>query len=195
MNEMGGTNAILIGNLKRRLVSTTLAFVQIAEGVNTGNVTVSATIRGLCKALDVFAGIGGFEKDAGGNLVPLPASAWPAAAGTMQITPQGNFPDRPKTLFRPLFQDPTIADNANHPLAQALPFSWNFPGECDEAVVDVVFNQAAWANFGINAQIDLQVMVEYVAPWWDATAVKLAMGQVQVTPPGKALTIFSTNIG
>jgi hypothetical protein len=96
--------------------------------------------------------------------------------------------------FRPVFQDPTNGTNTNAPQPQALPFSWNFPGECDEAVVVLSFDSAAWDGFDFQGadevQIVLQVMVEYNGQWWDADAFKLAMGQVQVTPPGSPVEFF-----
>jgi hypothetical protein len=190
MNEMGGTNAPLKGNLKRRLVTTTIA--AISPGENPGGTkTVSAVLRGLSKVLDVAVGVGAFTVDAQGNTRPLFAAAWPAGAGTIQITPQGNFPDRGKVPFRPIFQDPTFVDNLNHPLPQALPFSWNFPGEADEAVIDIVLNIAPWAASGTVGEIVLEIWVEYFGPWWDIDAVMVALGQVNCSVPGSPAVIAS----
>lgn len=191
MNETGGTRATLIGNLKRRLASFPLARIQNGEGVTVGNVTQSCIIRGLSSVLRVFVGVGAYTRDNVGNQLPFPASSWPANAGTMQITPQSFFQDRGKVPFRPVFQDPTAVDHLNHPLPQALPFSWNFRGECDEAIVDVVFNQAAWAGTAALLFPVLQVMVEWDGSWWDIDAMNLAFSQVQVNGPSIELVINS----
>lgn len=192
MNVKGGTRGVLAGNLKRRLDSQVLANIVIGEP-GDGDVTVSCTIQGLSSVLNVFAGVSAVLMEDGGNGVPIAAEDWPANAGTLQIIPQTNFGDRPRGKLRPVFQDPTATDNENHPLPQDLPFSWNFPGECDEAVVEVVLNKAAWVGYGVGGiQIQLQVMVEYFGPWWDVEAVQLAMGQVSLSPPGKIERLFSS---
>lgn len=191
MNIKGGTRGVLKGNLKRRLDSMTLANITLGEP-GEGNVTVSPLITGLSSVLNVFVGVSAILIDDDGNRTPLPAASWPANAGTIQITPQTNFSDRPKGLLRPVFQDPTAAANENNPLPQDLPFSWNFPGECDEAVLDIVLNKGAWLGFGRGGiQIQLQVMIEYFGPWWDVEAIELAMGQVSM-PAVKAVEIFSS---
>ena len=190
MNIAGGTNGVLKGNLKAREVSANVARISPGES-GEGNVTVSCTLKGLSSVLNVFVGVGGYQEDSFGNMVALPPSLFPATAGTIQITPQSNFPDRPLVQFRPIFQDPSQPSNENHPLPQALPYSINFPGECDEAVIDIVLNQAAWDGTGITGGITIQVMVEYVGPWWDAQAVVLAIGQVSLTPPGNAVELLS----
>lgn len=191
MNEQGGTRAVLKGNLKRRLVSCTIANVAFGEP-GAGLVTVSPVLRGLSSVLKCFAGVGALLIDDDGETSALRATQWPVGAGTLQMTPQSNFDDRPKQLFREVFQDPTFNDNDNHPLPMALPFSWNFPGEADEAVFDIVLDKAAWVGFGRGGiQINLQVMVEYFGPWWDVTAIELALGQVQLSPP-KALQLFAS---
>jgi hypothetical protein len=191
VNETGGTNSVLKGNLKKRLVTMTIANVS-PSGENPGTVNVQAVIKGLSSVLNIFAGVGACTVDSQGNLTPLPAASWPAGAGTMQITPQTFFGDRGKLEFRPVFQDPTAVDHLNHPLPQALPFSWNFPGECDEAVIDIVLDSAAWAGTGVHVQINLQVMAEYFGPWWDAKAYVEAMGQVQCAAPNNQPLAFSS---
>lgn len=190
MNEMGGTRGPLKGNLKRRLVSATIATISPGENPG-GSKTVTAVIEGLSSVLTVFMGVGAFTIDTDGNTYPLPAALWPAAPGSVQMTPQTNFPDRGKIPFRPVFQDPTAIDNANHPLPMVLPFSWNFPGESDEGVIEIILNIAAWAASGKVAAIVLQCMVEYTGAWWDYTAVQQALGQVTISVPGGALVIAS----
>ena len=185
MNESGGTRGVLKGNLKRRLVSASLAFTNVAVETS-GLVTLRSVITGLCDVLNVFVGIGAFQVDDDGNEVALPAALWPAGGGTMQIIPQTNFPDRGKVLLRPVFQNPaSLTPHDNDPLPQALPFSWNFPGECDEAVIETILDTGVWegtdATLG-KVAIVLQVMVEYNGYWWDAEAINLALGQVQLAP-------------
>ncbi len=186
MNEAGGTHGVRTGNLKRRLVSATLARTSLSAEPGVGDRTFTAVVRGLAGVLDVWIGVGGYQVDDDTNGNGLPAALWPAAAGTIQITPQSNFPDRPKIPFRPVFQNPTsLTPHSNDPLPQQLPYSYNMPGECDEAIVTVVLAQAAWVGSGLgDVRIDLQVMVEYNGAWWDAEAIELALGQVQLSAPG-----------
>ena len=190
MNEKGGTASVLKGNLKQRLLSLPIAFVRPEAGVG-GSHTVRAVVRGLSSVLKVFVGCSAYRVDLNGTMQPLDPGAMPAGAGTMQIIPQSNFGDSPKLQFRPVFQDPTAVDHLNHPLPQAIPFSWNFLGECDEAIIEVVLDGNAWSESNLTVKIVLQVMVEYFGPWWDAEAYRLAMGQVQLSPPG-SLLLFSS---
>jgi hypothetical protein len=192
MNETGGTQGVFKGNLKRRLCSCVIAQVSPGE-VGSGPFTVTALLRGLSSVLNVFVGVGGYQMTDDDNIVPIPPSVWPAGAGTIQMIPQSNFPDGgAKCQFRPVFQDPTFSDNANHPLPQELPFSWNFPGEADEAVIEITIDRDVFQGTGLSFSIELQVMVEYFGPWWDAEAFKLAMGQVSITPPTNKPIVVSS---
>ena len=190
MNVTGGTRGVLKGNLKRRIVSSTIMKFSPGEA-GSGTETVTLLIGGLCNLVDVFVGIGGYQETAEGNLVPLPAALWPAGAGTVQLVPQTAFPDSPKLLFRPVFQDPTATTNTNVPQPEELPFSWNIPGECDEAVVQIILDRDAWQGSGLTGGVVVQVMAEYFGPWWDADAYMLAMGQIQLSAPNKPL-VFTT---
>lgn len=194
MKEMGGTRAVQKGNLKRYLPSFTIATMSPGE-IGSGTVTLRGTIKGLRSVLDVGVGIGAYIGEAGSaddDLQALPPSQWPAGAGTMQIIPQGNPPDAPRTQYRPVFQDPTAVDNLDHPLPQALPFSWNFPGEADEAVIEIVLDRDAWQGSGLTCKLVMETWIEYVGPWWDVEAIILAMGQVTVDPPTTSPVPFST---
>lgn len=192
MNTPGGTRGVLKGNLKKRLVSCTLAAMEPGE-IGEGTVTFKATIRGMCKLLDMAVAVGAYTVSAdGSDMEPLPPSLWPAGAGTLQIIPQSNFGDAPKLQFREVFQDPTATDNADNPLPQNLPFSWNFPGEADEAVVIVILDRDAWQGSGLTCRVVLQIWAEYFGPWWDADAYVLAMGQVNCDPPTTTPVPFST---
>lgn len=192
MNEMGGTKGVLKGNLKRRLVSCTLATMTPGE-IGSGTVTFRGVITGMCSLLNMAVGVGAYVESAdGSDNQPLPPSQWPAGAGTIQIIPQSNYPDAPRLQFREVFQDPTAADNADNPLPENLPFSWNFPGEADEAVIEIILDRDAWQGSGLTCKVVMQVWCEYFGPWWDADAYVLAMGQVACTPPTDKPVPFST---
>lgn len=191
MNLTGGTRGVLKGNLKRRLVSATIARVSPGE-VGSGQVNLQALLTGLSGVVNVFVGCGAYQETVEGNLIAFPPASWPVGAGTIQMTPQTNFPDAPKIQFRQVFQDPTANDNDDHPLPMALPFSWNFPGECDEALIDIMLDRDVFQGTGLNIAIVLQVMIEYYGPWWDAEAFTLVMGQVNANPPSNKPLVISS---
>jgi hypothetical protein len=190
MNEMGGTRGVLKGNLKRRLLSSTIMTFSPGEaGSGVENITLQ--ISGLCNLLDLFVGVGAYQITAEGNKIPLPAASWPAGGGTVQLVPQTNFPDSPKIDFRPVFQDPTTATNTNNPQPEELPFSWNIPGECDEALIQIALDRDAWQGSGLTGGVMVQVFAEYFGPWWDEEAFRLAMGQITLSAPNKPI-VFTT---
>lgn len=188
MNESGSTRGVLKGNLKRRMLSSTIATFSPGEA-GSGPETIRLQLTGLCNLLDVFVGVGAYQITAEGNKIALPAASWPVGGGTVQLVPQTNFPDSPKILFRPVFQDPTAVTNANFPLPEDLPFSWNMPGECDEGLIEVILDRDAWQGSGLTGGVMVQVMAEYFGPWWDEEAYRLAMGQLNLSPPNKPLII------
>jgi hypothetical protein len=192
--ETGGTRGVLKGNLKRRMVSCTIATMSPGEA-GSGVVEFRGLIKGMSSVLNMCVAVGGYIGEAGsGNddLQALPPTSWPAGAGTIQIIPQSRFGDSPPLQFREVFQDPTAVTNANFPLPEDLPFSWNFPGEADEAVIISRLDRDAWQGSGLTCKIVMQVWAEYFGPWWDVDAYVLAMGQVAVDPPSTKPVVFTT---
>ena len=190
MREEGGTAGVLKGNLKRRLLSANI--MQFSPGeAGSGPVSIRLLLSGLCSLVDVQVACGAYQITTDGNQIPLAPVDWPAGAGTIQIIPQSAFPGAPKLQFREVFQDPTAVTNANFPLPEDLPFSWNMPGECDEAIIIVTLDRDAWQGSGLTGGVIVQATAEYFGPWWDADAYRLAIGQISLSPPSKPL-IFTT---
>lgn len=192
----GGTHGVLIGALKRRLKTITIARLSTSEGTTLG---VSANSRLLLKnlngVLNVQLAVGVLSVSGS----PLRPSQYPAAGtafGTVQLTPINNFPDgNQKIYLRPVFQDPAQPQQENHPLPQDIPFGWEFETRADEVEIDVLLTADGWQSSGINGNIVVQATVEYNGSWWDQQAISYALGQVDFMGGPSTVPVISSQIG
>lgn len=186
----GGTQGFKVGSLKRRLDAVHLAKLDPStSGAVSGTATFRIVLKGLNGDLNIHLLAGVVSPD-GQTLVD--PSQVVAGAATMQLTPVQNLPNAGRVLLRPVFQDPTAAQNENHPLPQDIPFGWEFSTEADEVYVDIVVDLVLIADFAdepLDGLIVVQATVEYNGQWWDTKAVQYALGQVQLSGVGNLMTI------
>lgn len=178
--QEGGTTAVLVGSLKRRLKSLPIVHLSSTSAetpIDTPTATGRFLLKNLNGDLNVHVALGVVPTEG----MPLRPSGYPAAgtlAATLQLTPINNFPDGVKMYLRPVFQNPALPQQENHPLAQEIPFGWEFQTEADEVEIEVLITVAPWLATNINGNICIQVTVEYNGQWWDVEAVNYALSQV-----------------
>jgi len=186
----GGPDTFKRGSLKRRLPATVIAYLSTSD--ETGPTTVQ-TCRLLLKNLNATLKchiVGGVISNVGEDLIR--PSEVPAGAATMQLTPKVIPPDSPPYFLRPVFQDPTLAQNENHPLAQDLPFGWEFTTNTDDVEIEIIVTPATWAGTNLTGKIAVMVDIEYDGQWWDTKAMQYAIGQVQLTGAPLAFPILTS---
>lgn len=181
------------GDLKRRMTVDTLAYLNDTPGVgvSTGVFTFRRVLKGLNAGLSIHIACGAVGLDTN---VPIPASFFPPLGATMQLTPVNLFPDAPPVWLRPIFQDPAIANNSNNPLAQDLPFGWEFETVADEIVIDVSVNADLLASLHLVGRIVVEVGLEYVGDWPFPEAVKYMLTQPQLVGSGSNIMTFDTSV-
>jgi hypothetical protein len=174
----GGPQVFKKGSLKRRLPIVTVAQLSLTDSSGPAGVQ---SRRLLLKNLnaDLKVHIVGAVVSANGNTPVLPASV-PAGAATMQLTPKVISGDSVPMYLRPVFQDPTLAQNQNHPLAQDLPFGWEFSTNADDVEIEIIITPALWVNANILGKVLVMVDIEYDGAWWDIKAVEYALAQPQL---------------
>jgi hypothetical protein len=186
----GSSNSIKRGDLKRRLPVVVLAVLDGGTtGATSGTVTFRVQLKNLSGDLNVHVLAGFGSPNSQGT---IEAAAIPAGAATMQLTPTQLTPNAGRVFLRPVFQDPTAAQNENHPLPQDLPFGWEFTTEADEVYIDIAVNLvtiAAITPIPISGQIIVEAIVEYNGEWWDIKAAELAISSVILQGIGAPLTI------
>ncbi len=186
--------AYKIGDLKRRLPTLVIAnFFNSALGVfNTGNFNFRAVLKNLSEGIDIDISVAAVGLDV---TTPIMPSQIPATAITMQLTPVKIFGDCPPTFLRPVFQDPTAIDYSNHPLAQDVPFGWDFHSVADEVYIDIVVNADLLVGTNLLGALVVQAAVEYDSSWPFPEAVKYQLAKVQLTPSGAPLRFDTRTIG
>ncbi len=173
----GGANSFKVGSLKRRLPAVVIA--RLSPGATTDNDTArQLVLKNLNGDLKIQIAAS-FSSPTDGT--PLLPAVIPAGTVTMQLTPVVNSPNSGKLYLRPVFQDPTALANQNHPLAQDLPFGWEFQTGADEVYIDFVFAPGNIANSNLTGQCVVAVTIEYDGNWWSNEAIKYAISQVQLT--------------
>jgi len=175
--QEGGTEAIRVGSMKRRLKRIPLArFGPETDGL--GESTSRLLLKNLSGCLDVKITIGIESIDN----TPVRPDQYPLAGtafGTVQLTPINNFPDAARKVYeRPVFQDPTGNVNENNPLPMDIPFGWEFSTRADEVEIEVVLTPAGWAGSNIVGTLVCEVTIEYNGQWWDVRAINQALSQV-----------------
>jgi hypothetical protein len=175
--RIGGTNSYKLGSLKRRLDPVVVAVLSSATEAN-GNVTLAQLVlKGISGDLNIHiaaAPVGLTDS------IPIIPSTIPAGWATMQLTPVVLCGNMPKFYLRPVFQDPfAAAPHSNNPLAQDLPFGWEFSTEADEVYINLTINGGILE--GVDGNVIVQATVEYNGQWWDTKAIQAALGQVQLT--------------
>lgn len=175
----GGPNSFKVGSLKRRLPIVTIA--QLSTTDETGP-TTAQTIRLLLKNLnaDLKCHIMASVVSNQGN-VPIRPSDVPTNGATIQLTPKAILGDSYPVFLRPVFQDPTLAQNENHPLAQDIPFGWEFTTNTDEVEIEIIVDPVLWEGLDLTGKILISADIQYDGQWWDTKAVQYAIGQVQLT--------------
>jgi hypothetical protein len=176
----GGPNVFKRGSLKRRLPIKTIA--ELSPSYEGGVETVQ-TVRLLLKNLnaDLKCHIVGAVVSNQGNLPVRPEDV-PTGGATMQLIPKVIPGDSNPLFLRPVFQDPTQAQNENHPLAQDLPFGWEFSTNTDEVEIEIIVTPNLWLiDEGIVGKILVMADIEYDGQWWDTKAMQYAFSQVQLT--------------
>jgi len=174
----GSPNAIKFGSLKRRLPIVTIAQLSLTD--SSGPATVQ-TRRLLLKNLnaDLKVHIVGAVVSAQGN-TPVRPSSVPVNAATIQLIPKVIAGDSVPMYLRPVFQDPALAQNENHPLAQDLPFGWEFSTNADDVEIEIIVTPALWVTANIEGKVLVMVDVEYDGAWWDIKAVQYSLAQPQL---------------
>lgn len=175
----GGSHGFKVGSLKRRLDAVTVAILDPLTTGTTGTANFQLFLKNLNADLSVHL-FGAFSSPDQSGLDP---SIIPAGAVTIQLTPRALTPNVGRVYLRPVFQDPTAAQNENHPLPQDLPFGWEFTTNADEVRVDLTVDLGLFDG-SENGQIIVGCDVEYDGAWWDTEAYRYAISQVQLTKPG-----------
>lgn len=192
----GGTTGVLAGQLKRRLKPVTFAFMSSAESAS-GSATVEThpkiLLKNLFGTLRVHVSVGLVPSREGDTIRP---DMYPAFPGTFQLTGITRNPEGMEKMYlRPLFQDPSLAANENHPLPQNIPYGWEFVTSADEVEIAVDINDVdgenPYAETQLNGQFQVQVSVEYLGNWWDVKAVNYSLSQVTMTPINGPPTFFT----
>lgn len=172
----GSSNSIKHGDLKRRLPVVVLANLSSATtGATSGTATFRLQLKNLSGDLNVHVFAGFASPNSQGT---IEAGAITAGAATMQLTPTQLTPNAGRVFLRPVFQDPTAAQNENHPLAQDLPFGWEFQTEADEVYIDITVNLVTIAVGALDGLLVVDAVVEYNGEWWDIKAAELAISSV-----------------
>jgi hypothetical protein len=192
--QQGGTTGVQGGSLKRKLETIVIARLSSSEGTTLAGVTTfRLLLKNLFGVLNLHIACGLDPADSG-NVI-RPAAIPVNGAGTMQLTPINNFPDAKKVYLRPVFQDPAGVSTENHPLPENIPFGWEDATEADEVEIEVILSPDGWAGTGLNANIDVQVTVEYNGEWWDQKAIQFALSQVTLQGSSVTVPIIATGGG
>jgi hypothetical protein len=175
----GGPDVFKRGSLKRRLPGAVISKLSTSD---ESGPTTAQTVRLLLKNLnaDLKLHIAASVVSAIGN-VPIRPSQVPAGAATIQLIPKIIPPDGNPQFLRPVFQDPALAQNQNHPLAQDLPFGWEFSTNTDEVEIEIIVTPLLFAGTNLVGNIIVMVDIEYDGVWWDTKAMQYAISQVQLT--------------
>lgn len=182
----GGPESHKVGSLKRRLPSVCLAHLSASSEAQE---PAPWTSRLILKNLNADLTVHILATVCGNNTEnPIETTSVPAGAATMQLIPVSLPGDAPPLYARPVFQDPTLAQNENHPLAQDLPFGWEFASNCDQVIIDIAIDPALFGGTLLNGRIMVLVDIQYDGAWWDTQAIHFAISQVNLTP-AEALTI------
>jgi len=187
----GSTNSIKRGVLKRRLPAVILARLDPLTPAASAVVPFRLQLKNISGDLNCHI-CGSFSSPTDGSPIN-PAFLGPGAV-TMQLTPSVLTPNAGRIFLRPVFQDPTAAQNENHPLPQDLPFGWEFQTEADEVYIDVNANQSLITSIqtGLDGQLLVQVTVEYNGQWWDIKAAQEALSRVILQGSGGTPFILGT---
>lgn len=184
----GGPDVYKSGSLKRRLPIVTVC--ELSPTDETGVVTAFTT-RLLLKNLNADLKVHIMAAVASNvGIDPIEAGDVPAGAATMQLVPKALPPDSPPLFLRPVFQNPALAQNENHPLPQDIPFGWEFSTNTDEVAIDIVITPLLWDSTELRGKILVMVDIQYDGAWWDTKAVAFAIGQVQLVG-GNVVTVFT----
>jgi hypothetical protein len=186
----GGPNVFKRGSLKRRLPIITIAeLTNVGEGfTNPGETTLKLLLKNL--NADLKCHIVAAVASNVGNL-PVRAEDVPAGAATIQLVPKVIAGDSTPIFLRPVFQDPALAQNENHPLAQDLPFGWEFTTNTDEVEIVIIVDPEALEASQLNGKILVMADIEYDGQWWDTKAMQYAFAQVQLTGPSVPIEVFT----
>lgn len=186
----GSANSIKTGNLKRRLPAVVLAVLDPnTSGAVEGTADFRVQLKNLSGDLNVHVMAGFGSPNSQGT---IEAGAVAAGAAVMQLTPTQLTPNAGRVFLRPVFQDPTAAQNENHPLPQDLPFGWEFTTEADEVYIDITVDLVLIADV-IDEPLDgllvVEAIVEYNGQWWDIKAAEMAISRVILQGVGAPLLI------
>lgn len=180
---VGSTNSFRAGSKVRRLAPVTLCTFVPTAGTVAVNDPVNLMLTGLNQDLVALIGVGIIASNPSLPMLPM---GYPSNVGNVQLIPRmgiagGNL------YMRPVFQDPTATDNANHPLPQNYPFGWTFePGGADACLIQVVTNAANFSVTGIAGSLVVCVNVAYVGQSLniegaDMAAIEYMLGQVNLS--------------
>ncbi len=185
----GSGDAFKRGSLKRRLPAVAIVNLDSSgEGSISDGATRTYTLilKNLNADLKIHIAAGPVAET---SQAPIKAADVPALAMTMQLTPIANSPSSPPLWLRPVFQDPTLAQNSNNPLAQDLPFGWEFTTNGDDVEILITVDQALLVGTELDGRVVVEVDIEYDGYYWDTKMIQFAIDQVQLTNSGDAVTL------
>ncbi len=191
-SSQGEASSYRYGRLKRRLPGAVLFRFAASELPNTGVFTKKVRLEGLSSLLNVSIACG-LQQGEGGTPV-----VYPAAPGTIQVTPFVNPPDiRAPLPIKPLT---LVPQTLPHGFAIAGGFAVNggtFPlmgqfGMClaDGADIEVTVDAAEYQGTGLAASMILVCAAEYNGSWWDVDAIENLLGDFRVS--GTKSTLLGT---
>jgi len=177
------------GSLKRRLPAVALVNLDASgDGSIDDGLTRTYTLllKNLNSSLKVHVAAGPVGEVSN---TPINAADVPALSMTMQLTPIANSPTSPPLWLRPVFQNPALPQNSNNPLAQDLPFGWEFNTNADDVEILVTVNQLLLVGSELDGRVVVEIDIEWAGDWWDTKAFQFAIDQVQLTSSGEAVTL------
>ncbi len=189
----GSATSIKHGLLKRRLPAVEIAYLDPnISGAVEGTMDFRLQLKNLSGNLNVHIYAGFATPDSQGG---IEAADVTAGAATIQLTPTELTPNNGRVFLRPVFQDPTAAQNENHPLPQDLPFGWEFTTESDEVYIDIVVDLVTIADVidePLEGNLVVGAVVEYNGEWWNIDAAEKAISAVILQGVGSGKAIIGT---
>ena len=177
-----GASGYKVGELKEWLDPVPIITLDAnAIGADTtGIITSRVLISGLSGSLMCHVGCGMVIPGSNNQVV------YPPSPGTMQLIPISHPPRQPRMHLRPVFQNPAGPAGTSNPLAENIPFGWDFSTEADEVMVEVVVDRGTWnLNYlGANGSIQVHFAIEFNGNWWDVDAIQRVISKVRMQQSG-----------
>jgi hypothetical protein len=168
-NANTGSQGFRRGSLRRHMSPIKVA--DMTTGLADTGINVTLLLKNLSSDLNILIALGAVGTDQ----KPVRPNQYPANPGNLQLTPKLRLEEMPPLWMRPVFQDPTLASNQNHPLPQDIPFGWEGSTNSDEVEIGIVVPQGVWAAIAVTGSLILGVTLDYNGQWWDTQAVQYAL--------------------